>query len=704
MTNIIQSTTVVKTVHHGSELEFTLSDIPELNPDPTPATLEEKTRAFCISVNPHFVGKVAKDAPDQVWGAFNNSFEHRQATLDELAAHITQGHAITALTRGKRKTENFIARQDLGADFDTEDQRSAIETLQTHPFIAQYGAILHTTASHRPTAPRARALFILDQPIKDPDQYREYAQALNWYFNTTDAQCYDPARVWFGAPGCDLYMPGNVLPVAVMDELVTQWKEAQPAPAPTTPTPAVDAHELLDQALREGRAGNRNNTGFWLARQLRDAGYLIDQAREILLDYQQAVERIGNHPYLVREATDSLASAYNHKPRVDVSLDTIENAVIAGTIHVSANVQKTLFGLTSLARKTGKTEIAASLREIEKACFGFVDKTSIARHISDLIEAGLLEVTCKSNHRKGTVYKLLIPAKVGHSQQEAPPTALTVPLLPVCAQHYSVLQADPICGINAQIHPLMARNDDELHHSFGSSVQRILACLRTLPDGVDSLETLQEATHLSARTVSNKVNYLAAHGIVETLKEGTRRRVKLAKYSPENIGAITPALTTYGQDILRGMRSAKQQIAHHAHMAKYTNDPEKKELSEATIDRADNTLNLLKEHKAEAYRMRQQWMQDNGLETPAPALSLHPRSNPKAREKVTHVNGHDLTPGDKAVSKPNGLSKLEHESLAGNIQMLKATGTRTREIYRQLILAGYTPADVSDVLYNGGTL
>lgn len=612
--------------------------------------------SYRVGINPFFTGKLSKEAPDSVWGAFNGSFQHVNLTLDELATTIQRGHALTALTRGKRKTENFISRQDLGADFDTEDDHSTLDTLQAHPFIAQYAALLHTTASHRPDAPRARALFLLERPIDDPDQYREYAAALTWFFQVADAQCYDPARVWFGAPGCEVRTLGNILPLEALDELVTRWKEAQPAPAPTTPAPTQaptrDAHELLDHALKEGRAGNRNTTGFWLARQLRDAGYTIDAARQVMLDYQAAVERLGNHAYLAREATDSLASAYNHRPRVDAIIDAEENATIAGQIHMSANVQKTWFGVLAIMRKANKTKnVALSLRAVERE--SFVDKSTVANHLADLVKMGKLEVTRKSNHRGGTLYSLL-PAKSGHSEQELPPTALSVQVLPVCAHHYSELQTEPICAVNAQIHPLLARNEGELRHTFGASVQRILAHLRAWPDGVDSLETLQESVHLSERTVRNKVNFLEAHGIVETVKEGARRRVKLARFWREAIEEITPALTSFGQDVLRGIRSAKQQIAHHAHMAEYTADEKKKEMSEATIRRAKQVIGILQAHKTEAMLTRRQWMQDNGQNPKdAPPLSLHPRCNPKVHRPVIHVNGRDLTPGERAVTRPN---------------------------------------------------
>jgi DNA-binding transcriptional ArsR family regulator len=632
-----------------------------------------------VGFNPHFTGKVAKDAPDTIWGAFNSSFQTEQLTLDGLAAHIQQGHALTAVCRGKRMADNFISRQELGLDFDTEDQQSTLDTLQAHPFIAQHATLLHTTSSHAAAAPRARVIFILERPVTDPNQYRAYAQALNWHFGASDAKCHDPARVWFGAIGCEVRKLGNVLPLAVLDELVTQWQAAQPEPPQTPTTPTTDALELLDQALRDGVAGNRNLAGFELAKGLRDNGYTIEAARVTMLDYQAAVEKLGNHPYLVREATDTLSSAYSHTPKIDGTLNALEQAVISGAIKLPANVLKSFIGILTIARKAGKTKnLALSLRSVEQACFGFVDKSSVANHLAVLVELGLLKLERKSNCRSGSQYSLT-HAIVGHSHQLTPPTALSVQLLHVSA--YQELQADPICAIGAQVHPMMARNDDEMHQSFASSAQRILAVLKAFGE-VDSLETLKELTQLSMRTVVNKVAYLEAHQIIETARDGRRRTVKLSAFWRENIDAIGPALTSFGTDLLRAERAAQQQIAHHEHMAYRTANVDEKAMCEATIERAKQMIEFLQPHKTEAMNERRQWLQNEGLDpATAPPLSLHPRSNPKAKIKLclgsdqtrSHLpKGSDktklkalrrmkqrLTPSEAAKVKRNGLTLVE---------------------------------------------
>ena len=77
-------------------------------------------------------------------------------------------------------------------------------------------------------------------------------------------------------------------------------------------------------------------------------------------------------------------------------------------------------------------------------------------------------------------------------------------------------------------------------------------------------------------------------------------------------------------------------------------------MSLATVERAKRVIGTLKAHKTEAMLTRRQWMQDNGQNPKdAPPLSLHPRWNPKARRPVIHVNGRDLTPGERAVTRPN---------------------------------------------------
>ncbi len=72
---------------------------------------------------------------------------------------------------------------------------------------------------------------------------------------------------------------------------------------------------LLDKAVGKATQGNRNETGFWLACQLRDNGYTETEAEGVMLDYADQVSGNGTKPYIRTEALESLKSAYSKPPR-----------------------------------------------------------------------------------------------------------------------------------------------------------------------------------------------------------------------------------------------------------------------------------------------------------------------------------------------------------------------------------------------------
>lgn len=68
----------------------------------------------------------------------------------------------------------------------------------------------------------------------------------------------------------------------------------------------------LDRALRLAHEGNRNDRGFWLACQLRDAELSFAHAEQVMCDY---AARVPGRDYSEREALQSLRSAYRTGPR-----------------------------------------------------------------------------------------------------------------------------------------------------------------------------------------------------------------------------------------------------------------------------------------------------------------------------------------------------------------------------------------------------
>ena len=72
------------------------------------------------------------------------------------------------------------------------------------------------------------------------------------------------------------------------------------------------ARYYLDKALERASEGTRNDTGFWLALQLRDAGLAEGEAMAYLAEYAASVPGTG---YSEREARASLRQAYRTAPR-----------------------------------------------------------------------------------------------------------------------------------------------------------------------------------------------------------------------------------------------------------------------------------------------------------------------------------------------------------------------------------------------------
>jgi len=90
---------------------------------------------------------------------------------------------------------------------------------------------------------------------------------------------YNPARlvdrVWID--------PENTFTLTELENLTKpDIKPEKPAPKPSSTFSAGNWSESLEfwthKALEQARPGNRDNTGFWLASQLRDAGLTMDQA------------------------------------------------------------------------------------------------------------------------------------------------------------------------------------------------------------------------------------------------------------------------------------------------------------------------------------------------------------------------------------------------------------------------------------------
>ena len=193
---------------------------------------------------------------DPFWPQFNAGFQNKELSTVEIMDTIYAGRAVTTQHKNNwRTSENYLCGQHIGLDFDNEDQTSTIDALVKDKFISKYASFIHTTISHKPEAPRARVMFLLDSPIYQAKNYTLAASALLWLFGTADRQCKDAVRFFYGAPGCNVEFLGNILPVEVIKKMIQNYKDSGQAEkrqaerkayaAPATQQEAADALKMI---------------------------------------------------------------------------------------------------------------------------------------------------------------------------------------------------------------------------------------------------------------------------------------------------------------------------------------------------------------------------------------------------------------------------------------------------------------------------
>jgi len=162
---------------------------------------------------------------DPIWSAFNGSFVNRELELIDIANEIYLGHPFTTWHKNNwRNNTNFLLGGHIALDFDSEDQRSTLAHLSKDKFIAKHAAMIYTTPSHTPETPRARVLFLLDQPIHQAANYTAAVSSLLWLFGTADRQCKDACRFFYGSHKCDIEWIDNVLPLDKVKQIIHQYK------------------------------------------------------------------------------------------------------------------------------------------------------------------------------------------------------------------------------------------------------------------------------------------------------------------------------------------------------------------------------------------------------------------------------------------------------------------------------------------------
>lgn len=228
------------------------------------------------------------------WAAFHKSFHRVSLTPYELAGQIWLGHSFTPVWETARKEENFVAAHHIAFDFDGVG--AALDSLMEKGTLAwTFCSFAYSTPSSTPEHPKSRVVFLLSDPICNPQRYRELYQALAAVFTLegaeTDPQCKDPLRLYFGSPQCEMRGNWSALPLSAQNYYIEKFAPPPPPQKHTPPPPAVypgyvkhAVQKLLDniryapQGTRHGaRLRNGRAIGGYVA-----AGYLVRAEAELL--------------------------------------------------------------------------------------------------------------------------------------------------------------------------------------------------------------------------------------------------------------------------------------------------------------------------------------------------------------------------------------------------------------------------------------
>lgn len=210
-------------------------------------------------------------------------------------------------------TKDVALVRCLFVDIDNIDVEEAIERLEKSGMprptvIVRSGHGLHI-------------YWRLTKPITDFERFRRAQKYLIGQMDS-DPSIHDAPRI-MRLPGfmnhkpprkpCELLYAGDER--FAFDELIpqdsTHAASLSCSNQPTNEDRDRQKASWLKQALQRAVKGKRNDTGFWLARQLRDAGLTQDEAGEVLEDYADKQ----TEDYTREEAAASVVSAYSRPPR-----------------------------------------------------------------------------------------------------------------------------------------------------------------------------------------------------------------------------------------------------------------------------------------------------------------------------------------------------------------------------------------------------
>lgn len=183
-----------------------------------------------LSISLDVIGK----ASGYEYSALTERLTPAELTPNELFDHLAvKGHPIccAALKTNKegharRGLASFVSSQVFGVDVDHGE--IAFESLRDDPYLAKNALFAYTTPSHTEEHPRFRIIFVLPQPITNPDHYKKLVVEIGDRYRG-DKNARDAVRLWFGSPNAQTIWWGKTLDAQEMEAILLDDTETKAA-------------------------------------------------------------------------------------------------------------------------------------------------------------------------------------------------------------------------------------------------------------------------------------------------------------------------------------------------------------------------------------------------------------------------------------------------------------------------------------------
>jgi len=216
-----------------------------------------------------------------------------------------------------KHTENFVSSQLLTGD-DDSNKSGVVDFWLNDPFFSKYGLMFVESVNSTPERQKGHPTLVFDQPVTDPDLFREYLKAFHHAYPRTD-KLINVDRTMYNAVGAPVHMLGNICPIGVFERMIlfpfreAQQEEQERRAVARRPVDTTDQEGYYETALngevlevasaKEGDRNNTLNTAAFKLGQLLGVGYgdhlkteqmLLDAALNAGLPEYEALKSINS--------------------------------------------------------------------------------------------------------------------------------------------------------------------------------------------------------------------------------------------------------------------------------------------------------------------------------------------------------------------------------------------------------------------------